>query len=287
MRAFLIPFLALLLCAAPRGSARAESWKMAVDANFLLGQSAYTNNWAGGEAGTITWVSNLNSTAEKQLMEKLFNKNTLKLAFGQTHRQNSTTKDWERPEKSTDLIDFESTFRFTLGSFVEPIVAFRALTQFLDYGDPADKQYFNPAVLTETAGIAKVFIKEEKRELTTRLGAGLRQEIDRKLDPRVGYKAGLELVTDFTTPLANERLGYTSKLSIFQGFYYSESDRLKGLPGANDWKSPDINWENIFTANISTYLMVNLYSQFLYNKQIDKAGRFKETLSLGLTFKLL
>ncbi|MBI4719989.1 MAG: DUF3078 domain-containing protein [Chitinivibrionia bacterium] len=287
MRVSFIVSAVLLLGALPFARAQAEPWKLGMDASVMLSQSAYTNNWIGGEAGAITWVSNLNSTAEKQIFSKVFNKNTLKLAFGQTHKQDKITKDWSRPEKSTDLIDFESTFRFTLGSFVEPIVAFRALSQFLDYGANMEKKYINPTILTETAGIAKVFIKEEKREFMTRLGAGVRQEIDQKRDPRVEHKAGLELVGDFKTPLLGDRIDYTSKLTVFQGFYYSEADRIKGLPGANDWKSPDVNWENIFTASITKYLMVNLYTQFLYNKQIDKAGRFKETLSLGLTFKLI
>jgi hypothetical protein len=53
------------------------------------------------------------------------------------------------------------------------------------------------------------------------------------------------------------------------------------------WPSVDINWENIFSASVTKYVVVNLYTQWLYDKQIDKRGRFKETLSLGLTYKLL
>lgn len=290
MRLLSAGIIALVLCGLIPGPSEAEPWKLSLDASIMLSQSGYSDNWTGGEAGSVTWASNINGTAEKQLHPKVLNKNTLKLAFGQTHIQEKDTKNWDHPQKSTDLIDFESTFRMTLGSFVEPIFAFRALSQFVDYGDPTQKKYINPAVLTETAGIAKVFIKEEKREFITRLTAGVRQHIDQKRvdpNPTVEHDVGFEFVADFKTPLAGDRIDYTSKLSVFQDFYYSEADRLKGLPQENDWKSPDVNWENIFTASITKYLMVNLYAQLLYDKQVDKAGRFKQTLSLGLTFKLI
>jgi hypothetical protein len=32
---------------------------------------------------------------------------------------------------------------------------------------------------------------------------------------------------------------------------------------------------------------VNLYVQFLYDKEVDLAGRFKESLALGITYKLM
>lgn len=290
MKTMKATIITLVLCGLALSSGHAEPWKPSLDASIMLSQTGYSNNWTGGEAGSVTWVSNINGIAEKQLHPKVLNKNTLKLAFGQTHIQKKDTKNWDSPQKSTDLIDFESTFRMTLDSFVEPIVAFRALSQFVDYGDPTQKKYINPAVLTETAGVAKVFIKEEKREFITRLTAGVRQHIDQKRidpDPKVEHDVGFEFVADFKTLLASDRIDYTSKLSVFQDFYYSEADRLKGLPQESDWKSPDINWENIFTASITKYLMVNLYTQFLYDKQIDKGGRFKQTLSLGLTFKLI
>ena len=62
---------------------------------------------------------------------------------------------------------------------------------------------------------------------------------------------------------------------------------MEGLPEEDYWKSPDIEWENIFSASIIEYVMVNLYTQFLYDKEIDRAGRFKQILSLGVMYDLL
>lgn len=277
----------------------ASPWTLSVDANLTLTQNAYSNNWAGGEAGLLAWALNSNSLAEKQLSPKLNNKNTLKLAFGQIYNQDQNTKEWLDPVKSTDLIDFESVLRFTLGGFVDPFASARLETQFLDVSDTSKNRIFNPINLTEAIGVAKVLVKAEKRELTSRLGFGLKQIINREVLVDTHYfregrrvtqttnYGGITFVTDFNTPLAQEKITYTGKLSIFEAVYYSEADELKGLPNENYWQYPDVNWENIFTASITKYLMVNLYLQMLYDKEIDDAVRLKETMGLGLTFKLI
>ncbi len=141
----------------------AEDWNTAADISLTMNQNAYSDNWTGEEKGSISWVFNASFLAEKQLTPKVHNKNTLKLAFGQTHTQmldELGEKYWAKPDKSTDLIDFESMFRFTLGAFVDPFASFRDETQFLDESD-IDTKIFNPNVFTETFGIAKVFIKDD------------------------------------------------------------------------------------------------------------------------------
>ena len=195
----------------------------------------------------------------------------------------------------TDLIDFETVFRFTLGAFVDPFVSGRLETQFLDQSDPTKDRMFNPMTLTETAGIAKVIIKEEKREWDARLGFGLRQHMNRDvLNPVTMERenvntsdGGINFISEFKTPLAQERILFSSKLSLFKALFYSESDDLKGLPNEDYWEAVDVNWENIFSASITKYIMVNLYTQLLYDKEIDLGGHFKQTLALGLTYKLI
>lgn len=273
----------------------AEPWTVAVDANLTLTQNAYSDNWAGGETGTVSWASNVNTLAEKQLHTMVNNKNTLKLGFGQTYSQDKETKEWSDAVKSTDLIDFESLFRFTLGAIVDPFIGDRIETQFYDDSDPDNGRIINPVHFTESAGIAKVLLKQEKREWTARFGFGLRQHLNRDVlevatntrETKITNDGGLIFVTDFTTPLAQERITFTSRLSVFEALFYSESEALVGLPNEDYWKSPDVDWENTFTANITKYLMVNLYTQLLYDKEVDTGMRFKETLSLGLTFKII
>ena len=287
--------LSLFLALSLHSPAIAQAWGLSADLNLTLTQNSYSDNWTGGESGSVTWQFNSNSSAEKQLNRWINNKNTLKLLFGQTHNQDKDSKKWLSPVKSTDLIDLESTLRFAFGKFVDPIFAVRLITQFLDQSDPAQDRWVNPLDITETIGIARVWLKDEKREWIVRVGGGFREQIDRDaLDPDTGIRetetktmGGFEFVNDVTMPLAKEKITYTSKLAVFQSVYYAESDELKGLPNEDDWKYPDVNFENILSVHLAKYLIMNFYLQLLYDREIDLAGRFKQTMSLGFTYKLL
>ena len=302
--------IALLLAATVMGvvsPSSGEGWGIGVDASLMATQNAYSDNWSGGEAGSASWTFGSNLHAEKQLNPQFHHKNTLRLSFGQTYNQDRETNDWSEPVKSTDLIDFETVIRMTLGALVDPFVAGRAETQWLDDSDPSKDRYVNPVKFTESLGVARTFMKEETHEWSGRLGLGLRQRIDRDAlvrgdDPTPGLPpdlgvvrretqtsndGGIEFVTDFKANVAEERITYVSKVTVFQALYYSEAEEVKGLPSEDYWKSPDVNWENTLTAGIAKYLMVNLYIQLLYDKEIDLGARFKQTLSLGLTYKLI
>jgi len=290
-----IIMLGALAVFAAASATSADPWTRSVEANLILAQTAYSDNWVGGEAGNITWAFNSNSLAEKQLSTKVNNKNTLKLSFGQTHSQNKDTKHWAKPNKSTDLIDLETLFNFTLGGFVDPFAAVRLESQFYDASDADKDRYFNPLKFTESFGVIKFLIKKEKREWSTRLGGSLRQQVNRDVlvDAETGKRerqtvedGGFEFVSEFESPFAAERIYVSNKLTVFQAVKNSKADEFKGQPNEDYWKAIDVNWENIFTANITKYLMVNLYTQLLYDKEIDKGGRFKQTLSLGLTYML-
>jgi hypothetical protein len=264
----------------------AETWNKSVDANLTLTQNAYSNNWAGTEVGVMSWTFNSNSLLEKQLSAKLNNKNTLKLAFGQTINQvkvNDTVKKWSSPFKSTDLIDFESILRFTLGVLVDPFLSGRVESQFIDMSDTTKYRPINPIKFTEGFGVARTITKQDKLEWNARFGFGFRQNLNRLVTGGnlTTNDGGLEFVTEFKTPFAQERITYSSRLTIFQAMFRS------GTPPNNNWKSPDANWENIFTAGITKYLMVNLYTQLLYEKEIENNIQIKETLALGLAFKVL
>jgi len=281
--------LLLGMLAFPSGSAPAEPWSKSFDTDISLTQNSYSNSWTGGEAGTVSWVWNVNGTFEKQIWSVLKFKNTSKLSFGQTHLQDKTTKEWARPVKSTDLIDIENLGLFTVGSLVEPFAALRLESQFLDGSTPGKKLYLSPAKLTESAGGARILYKTEKNELLCRLGLAMRQIVTREfVDPALDETratttndGGLESVTDLKLVLS-ETLSFTSKLSLYRAFFSSESG------GGNDesWKTVDVNWENRISATVVKYVTVNLYSQLLYDKESDPRGRFKQTLALGFVYKL-
>jgi len=278
----IILFLVVVLLLAV--NMQAEEWEKIGDVSLNLSQNSYSDNWAGEERSSISWVWNLNAMMQKQLTDKVHNKNTLKLAFGQSHIQQLNEmgeKYWEKPIKSTDLIDFESMFRFTFGGFVDPFASLRFESQFLDQSVMDDAKVFNPITLTEALGIAKILIKKEKTELSTRLGAAFREHMNSHADETL-TDGGIQFVADYYTPLANDMITYTSKFELYKAMYYSEEDSVDN----DDWKAADISWENIFSAKLYKIINVNLYFQLLYDKQIIDEYRIKETLGIGISYNL-
>ncbi len=277
------------------GAAMAEPWNKSVDANLTLTQNAYSDSWIGGEVGSLSWTFSSNSLFEKQINPKVVTRNTLKLFFGQTHSQNRETKHWSAPVTSSDLIDFETVFRFTLGMVVDPYASARVETRFRDDRQRENTRYVNPVLFTESFGIAKQLVKQGKREWILRLGGGVRENLDRDMIPCEGCAkistttkdGGALFVSDFTSPLSDTTITLASKLSVYKAFYFSEAEKLEGTPRANFWKSPDVNWETWFSAAVTKHVMVSLYVQLLYDKEVALAGRLRQNLSLGLTYKLL
>ena len=268
-------------------------WRTSLIVDVTATQTAYSDSWVGGEAGAFSWVGNLNGTAEKQLKPWFDLRSTLKLSFGQTLTQD-TNKTWSKPRKSTDLIDWDNLGRFTLHKFVDPFVAFRLESQFMDASfDPKDR-YFSPLTLTQSAGIARKFYEKDKDILLSRLGFAVKETFRKGIIDSVNVltedstmiDGGIESVTDFSMAF-NERLNLTSKLTLYKAFFFSKKDDVKGTPAEDYWKAIDINWENIVSASITKIITVNFYTKFLYDKQISLKGRFKETLGIGFVFKLM
>lgn len=203
-------------------SGHADKWERALDLNLTLTQNSYSDSWVGGEAGSVNWMANSNFKGTKQLCSKFNWSNTLKLAFGQTHQQEQETKHWRKPFKSTDLIDGETLGRFTLNAFVDPYLAFRVISQFMDASVPEVKRYISPITLSESGGVSKLLYKSEQTEFLSRLGFGLRQKITKEIVDTLNEKTkthttndgGFESVTDFKTSLSGGKISYSTKLTL-------------------------------------------------------------------------
>ncbi|UCB52380.1 MAG: DUF3078 domain-containing protein [Candidatus Zixiibacteriota bacterium] len=282
--------LILVLFATSRGD---EAWQKHLNLDLTVTQNSYSDNWAGGEASNVNWVAAANSGFEKQLSEMISSKTTIRLEFGQTHNQDPETKEWAKPVKSTDEIDIETLASFALLRWVDPYLAVRFESQFLDASYPALKRYVNPKWVTESAGISRQFYETDKNEIFSRLGLYLRQIItedivdttSRRTEINSTNDGGIESVTDAKLTLS-DKVSYTLQLTLYKPLVFSESGKLEGTSEEDYWKEVDVNWENTISAAISKYVTVSLYIQLLYDKEIAKKGRFKETLSLGLTYKL-
>ena len=268
-------------------------WRVNLVADLTTTQTAYSDSWVGGEVGSFNWVSNLNGNAERNFGPWFNFSSTLRLSFGQTISQD-TAKHWSKPRKSTDLIDWENLGRFLLDKYIDPYVGFRLESQFLDARVPEKPRYLTPLTLTESGGISRMFYKKEDDQVLSRVGLALRQTFKKVIIDSTTLATtdstltdgGMEWVTDARLTL-RQNLIYTSKLSFYKAFFFSQKDKIKETPYADDWKAVDVNWENFVNASITKIITVNFYWQLLYDKQVSHKGRIKETLGLGFTFKLI
>ncbi|HET9887485.1 MAG TPA: hypothetical protein VFR10_08230, partial [bacterium] len=260
-----------------------------------------------------------------------------KLAYGQTHlqsRKDNGELSWDSPDKSTDLIDLESVGRFTLGGWLDPYAALRGESQFQDESDPLGRDVmFNPIKIRESAGVAHSWINLEETSIISRLGAAARQNFRQAfiedLNPSneetewdVTQDAGIEFVTDARMKILEDKVKWTSRLGLYQPFYYSEKSDFDDLTDAQfaaaaiDRDIPDftttvdVEFENIFTTQITKVVQVGLYLRWLYdvydnsvkpdiddagnllnpesvNAAVRKSGQFKQTLGIGITYRLI
>jgi hypothetical protein len=265
-------------------------WKLAWVAGLNLSQSSFSDNWAGGDQGSIVWVLNSDTQAERQFSAWYDLSNHLQLAYGQAVQQQPDPADpgrlvWATPRKSNDLILFESVSRFTLGGWVDPYAALRLDSQFQDASSPLGTVTLSPIKLAESAGIAKALQKTDERELITRLGFGFREILARQFDPATGAKVrvstndgGFEWQTSATQPILDKKVLYQGQLRVFQPVFFSRSGALEQFdrdaqafdPGreavAVFWKSPTVDFRSAFTAQITKIIAVNLAVQWTYLK---------------------
>lgn len=288
-------FALIILIVCFTGLISAESWKIYSDASLSLAQSAYSDNWAGTELSSLTWFGNSNSYAEMQITRYMNSRTTLKLAFGQTHTQKTDedgNKYWTKPDKTTDKIDLESVMKFTLGYYLDPYASVRMESQFLDYTQSSmdNTRIVNPVLFTESAGASKTLMKKENEDLNARLGLALRQYIDmhsvktifpKEFENLTTNDGGLEFVLEYNKTVDLTKSTFNSRLQVFQAMFNSKSDELN-----DDWKAPDLSWENSLNTKLFAFITASLYIQLKYEQEEVKAAQFKETLGMGFTFQL-
>ncbi len=145
---------------------------------------------------------------------------------------------------------------------------------------------------------------------------------DATTQTETAFDGGLEFVVDYEDQYFGDSIAWSSKLTLYQPVFYSAKDDLEDLdftqpgivaagvdPDVADYTTTlDVDWENVFTGQVNEYLSVNLYVRLVYDKYdtsvepligeggtltnaeavaqaIRKAGQFKQTLALGLTYR--
>ncbi len=287
---WMVALLAAVTVAVPvmaQEDAAPEGWKTETEISLNLLQSSYSRNWNGGDKGSVVWAANLNSLAERQLNPDWNWRNSLKLAYGQTHKQERNADGslyWPRPDKTEDMVELESLLRWTRKDKWDPFVAFKFNTLFEDLSDDQRPISFNPLTFKESAGLSRQFIDQEKRSLIWRIGVAFIQN-SRKfyLEPfpsdltetESSSEVAAEMVTEYKTPLLSERVTWDTKLTLTQPFSYSGKSTFEDgvtsvdpLPEdiADYTTTMDVDWESTFTTNITKVISVKFYVRWVYDK---------------------
>jgi len=271
----------------------AGHWGTEVKLGVNLLQSYYTKNWNGGDKGSIVWTATLDALAKKQLSDAFSLTNTLNLAFGQNHQQERDANgdlSWQRPDKTTDEINFESLLRY-VPSELSPYASVRFESQFLDQTDPRKEFTFNPLQFTESVGISRTLIENDTRSLMLRAGFALKQSVrdiyvyDDSVVPAIDgvqsestSNGGLEAVCDYKSTYFDGGVDYVGQLRFYQPFFDSNKSDIEDLdPTAltsvgldadlADYTTQfDIDFKNTFTTNITKALNVELTVRWVYDK---------------------
>ena len=267
------------------------------DIGLTFNQTSYSDSWTGGDTGALAWTLASNFALDESLSVKVPQKNTLKLSYGQTHTQNEGEDGrlhWQKPKKSSDRMFAESLLRLTLGEFVDPFAALTFESQFQDVSVPVVPRYVNPMLISEAVGVGRSIARDRPRPalLPTRVRAARERPSGHPERRAPAHQTntetdgGLDWTTDFNRKFAGEQMKVVSKLRVFKALFNSKADEWKGLPNQDDWKAVDLAWENTFSAGIGKYIQVQLFTELLYDKEIDRRGRLREVLGLGVSYKL-
>lgn len=262
-------------------------WQKQFELGVNLLQSTYSNNWNGGDKGSVVWAGSFDGRMEKQT-EATNWRNLLKLTYGQSHYQERDADGlyWKKPDKTDDVIDFESLFRWTKSSGWDPFVAFNFKSMFDDRSDPANRSLtINPMTFKPSAGISRQFVDTDDRKLLGRLGVAylynsrkfftdLAPSTDTQREGSTELAA--EAVIEYKVGALDKRVDWESRLAFVLPFLYSGKSTFEDDLTPGDWGLPDdiagytttldVDWENTFTANITQVISVKLFIRWVYDK---------------------
>ncbi len=283
-------FLVIVIFAIVSPAYTQQPWVFDVTASATAQHTYHSDNWEGSSQDALTWTCKSKSRARKALSSLVKNKNTLQLSFGQTMTKDKDTS-WTQPQKSLDLIQFESLFSFTLDAWAEPFTALKMESQFVDNRTSTTTWHLNPVTIRETGGASRHFISGDKLSLTSRLGGTLNHDIDRNTyvseatgeSYDITHDAGIETTLLIDASHSDEVVVYTTKLNIYQALLSSESDTPDSA-GIAKWRYPRMDWQHSCSINFAKYLMVEISANLRYDARIDSRIRIQEGISLGVTY---
>lgn len=245
---------------------------------FNISQIAF-DNWALGGDNAITYSIFGNFGADYKENNWTFT-NSLKLLYGQT-------KLGEADFKTNDNeIYLEDVLSYNIGWAVDPFFSNTLRTTITkgykakdDGADSLIANFFDPGYITQSVG----FTYDKLKIFKTRVGVAFQETFANKLahftdDPetlekleKFKFETGVESVTDLEWGFL-ENMMLNSKLRLFSAFNRLET-----------W---DVRFDNVISAKINEFIVVNLNLLLVYEKKQSLRTQFKEALQLGLSYSI-
>jgi hypothetical protein len=235
-------------------------------------------DWAQGGEDALAWTLSLDGGSD-YTQGKIDWQNSYKFAFGQTKLGDQGIR------KTDDKIDLQSTLTYKMGTYVNPFIGATLKSQFAKgyaYGDAGKtplSQLFDPAYMTQSAGIGYQPITEAK----TRLGLALREIITRDFNgfsddlatlkiEKSKIDGGLESITEAEWEVV-ENILLSSKLELFAPF--------------SDLDQTSLRNDSTVSMKVNKYVTVNFNVQIVDDETASAKTQLKEALSVGLSYSFI
>ena len=208
----------------------------------------------------------------------------MRLAFGVVKQGDVALR------KSEDLIHIRTAFSFSevpIFGRLSPVIDLDLRTQFARgyqytekdpvLGFPQISGFLSPAIFTQSLGLDY----PAQPWLNLRLGVAVKETIVTIRSLRNRYKVPLDRAFRWQRGIS----GYFS----FERTIFPNVDMQSNLTLflAFDQQSPDTMWETLLTMKVNTWLQVNAEYTLLYDRDLSPHIQQKQSLSVGVSFKIL
>lgn len=274
--------LILLGVALPCSAQSDSTWVTQARGVISFSQVGF-QRWHDGGISSFTLGAGIRAQAEKSVGEN-HQSHELRLTFGVVKQGTLDLR------KSDDLIHLRSAFTFhgvpVLGR-LSPAVTMDARSQFAD-GFEYNKEdadlaaewisgFLSPATLTQSLGLDYA----ANHWLNLRLGIAAKETIVIHRSLRSRYNLSQEKALRWQMGI--------SGLFIFERTLFANVDVTSTLTLflAFNQPSPDTIWETLLSMKVNSWLQVNMEYTALYDRDLSPYIQQKQSLAVGVSFKLL
>lgn len=272
---FALLFLSTLLFA-QEDSTVAGPWTASGVTGLNVSQIAFSN-WSQGGENSLTWTIYGNFDFVYKKNPWIFS-NELKLAYGRTK-----LGDQEFRVNDNEFYN-ESVLTYEIGWAVSPYAS-NTIVTVIDKGYDYEltpkleiARFFDPGYITQSVG----FTYHKEEVFKTRLGIAFQETFTSQNTKYADDPETVE-IEDFKFETGIESVSET-KFTVDKNILFKSKLRLFGRFEEIDvW---DVRWDNSLVASVNDYMNVNLGVLVIYEKAQSIKTQVKQTLQLGITYKL-